>query len=147
MKSFMEPGIVRTKSGRIIAGLRNHLLENAIYMTYSDDDGKTWVPVFKTDMIGHPVDLIQLKDGRIMASYGVRSGDSRHTEPGGIRACFSSDNGQTWDIKTEVQLRSDFINWDIDYPESLQLPNGQVLTAYYFNLFGRFFLGTTTWTP
>jgi sialidase-1 len=47
MKGFVEPGIVRTKSGRIIAGFRNHLLENAIYMTYSDDNGKTWVPVFK----------------------------------------------------------------------------------------------------
>src|SRR5690606_25786882 len=29
---FVEPGIVRTKSGRIIAGLRNHADENAIWM-------------------------------------------------------------------------------------------------------------------
>jgi sialidase-1 len=147
MKGFMEPGIVRTKSGRIIAGLRNHAAENAIYVTYSDDDGKTWVPVFKTDMIGHPADLIQLADGRIMASYGIREGVGRHTEPGGIRACFSSDNGKTWDIKTEVQLRSDFINWDEGYPESLEMPDGKVLTVYYFNLFGRYFLGSTTWKP
>lgn len=147
MKGFLEPGIVRTKTGRIIAGLRNHLKENYIYMTYSDDNGKTWVPVFRTDMVGHPVDLIQLKDGRIMASYGVRTGDGRHTEPGGIRACFSSDNGKTWDITTEVQLRNDFLNWDIGYPESIQLKDGKVLTAYYFNLFNKYYLGTTTWTP
>lgn len=144
---FMEPGIVRTRTGRIIAGLRNHAYENAIWMTYSDDNGKTWEPVFKTEMIGHPVDLVQLADGRIMATYSVREGPGRHTEPGGIRACFSSDNGKTWDIKTEVQLRSDFINWDEGYPESLQMKDGRVMTVYYFNLFGKYFLGSTFWKP
>lgn len=144
---FVEPGIVRTKSGRIIAGLRNHADENAVWMTYSDNDGKTWVPAFKTDMIGHPVDLIQLSDGRVMATYGVREGVGRHVEPGGIRACFSSDNGKTWDIKTEVMLRSDFINWDEGYPESMEMADGRVMTVYYFNLFGKYFLGDTFWKP
>lgn len=141
---FMEPGIVRTKTGRIIAGLRNHAEENAIWMTYSDDDGKTWVPKWKTDMIGHPVDLIQLKDGRIMASYGMRQ---VHAKPGGIRACFSSDNGKTWDLSTEVQLRNDFINVDVGYPESLQMEDGRIFTVYYFNLFAKYFIGATYWKP
>ena len=145
MGGFMEPGIVRTRSGRIIAGLRNHGPDQAIYMTYSDDNGKTWVPAWKTDMIGHPVDLMQLSDGRVVATYGVREGP--HTKPGGIRACFSSDNGKTWDISTEVQLRNDFSNWDIGYPESLELPGGNVLSAYYFNLFGKYYIGSTNWKP
>jgi sialidase-1 len=89
---FMEPGIVRTKTGRIVTGLRNHATDHAIHVTYPDDDGKTWAPVKKTAMIGHPVDLIQLQDGRLMATYGIRPG--RHTTPGGVRACFSSDNGR-----------------------------------------------------
>lgn len=144
---FVEPGIVRTKTGRIIAAMRNHAFENAIYMSYSDDNGKTWAPVFKTEMIGHPVDLIELADGRIMATYGIRTGVGRHSEPGGIRACFSSDNGKTWDVSTEVQLRSDFINWDTGYPESIQLKDGRVMTVYYFNLFGKYYLGTTFWKP
>lgn len=142
---FVEPGIVRTKTGRIVAGLRNHDPDAAIWMTYSDDDGKTWVPAFKTQMIGHPVDLIQLSDGRLMASYGIRTGP--HYRPGGIRACFSNDNGKTWDIKTEVQLRKDFLNWDVGYPESLQLANGKVMTVYYYNLFGKYFIGSTFWKP
>lgn len=142
---FMEPGIVRTKSGRIVAAMRNHAGENAIWATYSDDDGKTWAPVQKTAMIGHPVDLIQLSDGRVMATYGIRPG--RHTTPGGIRACFSRDNGKTWDISTEVQLRNDFFNWDIGYPESMELPDGRVLTVYYYNLFNKYFLGGTYWKP
>jgi len=141
---FMEPGIVRTKTGRIVVGLRNHAPENAIWTTYSDDDGKTWVPVRKTEMIGHPVDLIQLSDGRLLASYGIRE---VHAKPGGIRVCFSSDNGETWDIRTELQLRNDFINVDVGYPESIEMNDGRVLTVYYYNLFGKYFLGSTFWKP
>jgi sialidase-1 len=141
---FMEPGIIRTKTGRIIAGLRNHGPDQAIYTTYSDDDGKTWAPVQKTAMVGHPVDLIQLADGRVMASYGIRT---PHARPMGIRACFSKDNGETWDVKTEVQIRKDFINWDVGYPESIELPDGRVLTVYYYNLFNKYFLGGTVWKP
>src|SRR5258706_14628595 len=44
---FMEPGIVRTKTGRIVTALRNHGADQAIYATYSDDDGQTWAPVQK----------------------------------------------------------------------------------------------------
>jgi hypothetical protein len=145
MQGFMEPGIVRTKTGRLVVGLRNHLPEHAIYMTYSDDDGKTWAPARKSGLQGHPVDLIQLADGRLMASYGIRA--PNHGRPGGIRAAFSRDNGETWDVENEVQIRKDFINWDIGYPESVQLPDGKVLTVYYYNLFGRYFLGGTYWTP
>ena len=142
---FMEPGIVRTKSGRIITALRNHGTDHAIFVTHSDDDGKTWVPVKQTAMIGHPVDLIQLEDGRVMATYGIRPG--RHTTPGGVRACFSRDNGETWDIQTEVAIRSDFMNWDIGYPESILMPDGRVLTVYYYNLFNKYYVGGTFWKP
>lgn len=38
---FVGPGIiVRTNTGRIIAAMRNHAFENAIYVSYSDDDDK-----------------------------------------------------------------------------------------------------------
>ena len=38
--------------------------------------------------------------------------------------------------------RNDFRNWDVGYPESLEkLPDGRVLTVYYGNLFGKYFLG------
>ena len=93
---------------------------------------------------GHPTDLVQLSDGRLLASYGVRT---QHAQPEGVRACFSSDNGETWDIQTEVQIRNDFSNWDVGYPESLELPDGRVLTVYYGNLFGKYFLGGTYWKP
>jgi sialidase-1 len=72
---------------------------------------------------------------------------TQHARPEGVRACFSNDNGATWDIQTEVQIRNDFSNWDVGYPESLELPDGRVLTVYYGNLFGKYFLGGTYWKP
>jgi sialidase-1 len=142
---FMEPGIARTKSGRIVSVMRNHGPDQALWSTYSDDNGQTWAPVQKTAMIGHPADVIQLADGRVMATYGIRTGP--HAKPGGIRACFSKDNGKTWDINTEVQLRNDFINWDTGYSESMQFADGRVMTIYYYNLFGKYFIGATFWKP
>ena len=141
---FMEPGIVRTKTGRLVAALRNHGPGQAIWVTHSDDDGKTWSPVKPTGMIGHPADLIELSDGRLMASYGIRT---PHTRPTGVRACFSRDNGETWDLSTEVQLRNDFGNWDVGYPESVELADGRVLTVYYYNQFGKYYIGSTFWKP
>jgi len=64
-----------------------------------------------------------------------------------VRACFSRDNGESWDLATEVQIRNDFINWDVGYPESIEQPDGRVLTVYYYNLFGKYFIGGTTWKP
>ncbi len=142
---FQEPGIVRTKTGRIVAAIRNQGEDNAIWTTWSDDDGKTWAPVRKSGMIGHPADLLQLADGRLLCTYGQRS--ARHADPGGIRATFSLDNGETWQTESEVRIRQDFLNWDIGYPESMQLGDGRILTVYYFNMFGRYFLGHSTWRP
>jgi sialidase-1 len=142
--SFLEPGIVRTRTGRIVAAMRNHGPEGAIFTSYSDDDGKTWSPVVQTEMIGHPADLVQLADGRLMATYGVRT---QHAQPEGVRACFSTNNGTSWDPASEVQIRNDFANWDVGYPESLALPGGKVLTVYYYNLFGKYFIGSTIWKP
>lgn len=141
---FLEPGIVRTKKGRIVAAMRNHGPAQAIWVTHSDDDGRTWAPVRQTPMVGHPTDLIQLADGRLMASYGIRT---PHTKPTGVRVCFSRDEGLTWDIESEIQLRNDFGNWDVGYPESLQFPDGHVLTVYYYNLLGKYKIGSTLWTP
>lgn len=142
---FQEPALVLTKSGRLIAAMRNDGPEKAIWTNYSDDQGRTWTTAKQSPMIGHPADLIQLADGRVLCTYGIRPG--RHADPGGIRATFSTDNGETWQTGKEVQIRRDFLNLDIGYPESLQLADGRILTVYYFNLFGRFFLGGTFWKP
>jgi hypothetical protein len=35
----------------------------------------------------------------------------------------------------------------IGHPESIELSGERVLTVYYYNLFNKFFIGSTVWNP
>ena len=59
-----------------------------------------------------------------------------------MRALLSEDGGETWDTDNPVILRDDGGGHsphrgegtgagDVGYPVSIQLPDGEVLTAYY----------------
>lgn len=88
----------------------------------SGDDGRTWS--YKLRVTGenqHPGHLTRLKDGAVLLTYGNRQ------EPRGVDVRFSSDEGQTWSEAFRVAR----FEGDGGYPSSVQLPDGQVLTAYY----------------
>ena len=95
----------------------------------TDDNGLTWnflnKPAESTGgSVGNPPSMIKLKDGRLAITYGFRS------EPYGIRARLSNDNGLTWG--EEVNLRGDGW-WDLGYPRTVQRPDGKIVMVYYFN--------------
>lgn len=69
--------------------------------------------------------MLKLKDGRLAITYGYRS------DPYGIRARLSGDDGQTWG--REIILRDDGGCWDLGYPRTVQRPDGKLVTVYYFN--------------
>ena len=140
---FDEPALLRLRSGALLAAMRNNT--GYVWLAKSTDDGLTWTKPRASPMVGHPADLVQLADGRVLCTYGMR--EPYHGTPGGIRASISSDEGESWNLDNDIQIRSDLLNWDIGYPESLQLPDGKVLTVYYYNLFGRYFLGGSIWKP
>ncbi len=98
-----------------------------LYQSHSWDNGSSWEPYQRTTMYGHPPNLIQLGDGRVLCTYGHRR------EPFGIRACVSRDRGQSWESQHEVVLRADGGGVDIGYPSSVALADGTILTAYYFH--------------
>ena len=103
---------------------------------WSDDGGRTWTEPIKTPIWGHPSHLLKLADGRILCTHGYRR------TPLGVRAVFSEDGGETWDVARTVVLRGDSSGHsphrgegtgvgDVGYPVSMQLPDGDVLSAYY----------------
>ena len=99
-------------------------------------------------MIGHPVDLIQLSDRT--PDGDERMDCVRDAIP--IQAAFVSASAATTakhgTSSRELQLRKDFLNWDIGYPESIQLADGSVLNAIiFYNLFNKYFIGGTFWKP
>lgn len=127
---FTEPHILSIGDGRIIALHRTHPNdspgEGYLYQSLSTDWGLNWRPAVRTPMWGHPPHLLRLSSGVILCTYGHRR------PPYGVRACFSHDNGQTWDIEHEVILRDDGLGRDLGYPYSVQLPDDTILTVYYF---------------
>jgi hypothetical protein len=118
--------------------------QDNLWLTWSDDDGVTWSPPKRSPLWGYPADVMQLRDGRVLAVYGYRK------DPWGVRGCVSND-GLTWDIKNEFVIReggiakpatasdiNPLINslnmmqyWHIGYPSVTQLEDGTVLVAYH----------------
>jgi hypothetical protein len=100
----------------------------------SKDNGKTWTqqedPV-KVDANGHPPALFRTKDNRLGMVYGIRQ---KNTMPDGIGmyVVFSKDNGLTWGTPSLIRGKDGAVA-DIGYPRAVVLPDGKVVTTYYYN--------------
>ncbi|MDX9978640.1 MAG: sialidase family protein [Lentisphaeria bacterium] len=102
--------------------------DDQLWQAVSRDGGKTWT-CQPSGIVGHPPSgLVKLADGRLVLSYGYRH------PPYGIRAVVSADEGLTWDTDHVITLRNDGAGYDLGYPRSLLLPDGTILTVYYFTL-------------
>ena len=112
-----------TVDGTIVAQFRCHIDFN-LRQSESTDGGKTWTPVHRLDIHGHPPHLIRLADDKLVTVYGVRDGAF------GEYACISDDNGKTWDVKNQIKLAGHWCG-DLGYPASVQLPDGSIITVYY----------------
>ncbi|HDY88945.1 MAG TPA: exo-alpha-sialidase [bacterium] len=119
---FVEPHLVETTDGKLVAMLRHR--GTFLWQTESHDGGKTWTVVHQTNIVGRPPHLIHLKNNWLLVSYG------RRREPYSERACISRDSGKTWDVDNEITLTS-APNGDLGYPTSVQLDDGSILTIYY----------------
>ena len=65
----------------------------------------------------------ELRD--VVTIYGHRR------DPFGIRACLSSDQGETWDIENEIILRDDLESSNLGYPTSIVQEDGGLFTVYW----------------
>lgn len=132
-----EPALFHVGAGRWLAAARL----NGLDLYVSSDDARTWKHSQQlTGAQQHPGHFTRLKDGRLLLSYGNR------VEPKGVDVRFSSDEGQTWSAPLRV---ADF-QGDGGYPSSVQLPDGQVLTAFYASRttdHPRYHMGVVHWDP
>ena len=114
--------------GRIVVALRALWPDWRFQWTEiyaSEDGGLTWFFLSRVNEWGAPASLVVLKDGRLLCVYG------RRAPPYGIRAKISDDGGETWG--NEIVLRDDGGSPDLGYPRAALLPNGKIITVYYFN--------------
>ena len=88
-----------------------------------------------------PGHLLRLQDGRILCTHASRN------YPGSVYATVSRDEGETWDTAHTKIITNDIKNYDSCYPNSGQLPDGTIVTVWYANLFGKFFIPALRWRP
>lgn len=121
-----EPNLILLPDGRAICSLRVEY-GGWVWQAASTDGGRTWGWPRRTPVWGFPQQLCRLADGRLVMSYGYRR------QPFGVRACLSKDEGRTWDLAHEIVFRHGAGHADLGYPYSIQLADGRVFTAYYYN--------------
>ena len=105
--------------------------------TRSEDRGQTWSPPHPiTGFNEIPGHLIELNDGRLMLTYGVRH------FPIGVRAVLTKPDRKTWDLDNPVILAwhgtTSFVDDrpggknTIGHPYTIQFPDDSMLTVYYY---------------
>ncbi len=148
------PSSARVSNSEIVSAVRRRddsggASRNWIDLYASTDTGTTWQ--FRSKVAdtgeptaahnGNPPSLARLRDGRIVVTYGYRS------QPYGIRARISRDNGRTWG--REIVLRDDAASWDMGYSRSVQRRDGKVVTIYYYTTAANReqHIAATIWNP
>ena len=119
-EGFNEPVLVRltqgAHKGRFVVLLRigsnKAKWPNPLYQTESDDEGKTWTKPHRLAFDGVCPDLIEMKNGILVAGFGWRTKESRQKVPPGQPrrlgpehgnyVAFSLDQGATWTQVTRV---------------------------------------------
>jgi len=148
-----EPTLLRTASGKIVLLSRSHCGWNTrgpswtergmVLQSVSRDEGRTWSALEPTTLssLNSPAHLLQLQDGRILCTHASRM------YPGSVYVTVSRDEGDTWDSANMKLITNDLQNIDSCYPTSGQLADGALLTTWYSNLFGKFYIAVLRWRP
>lgn len=116
---------VEAPSGKIIVQIRNHNPANAdeTLQCESSDGGKTFSVPRSIGVWGLPSQLLRLRDGRILMSYGYRR------RPFGNQARISEDEGKTW--SDPITISGDGIGGDLGYPSTVEMDDGTLITLWY----------------
>ncbi len=127
-KGYHELFAIETDDGRIVTQIRNHNKPDAgtTLQCESSDGGRTWTVPKSIDVWGLPSQLLKLKDGRLLMTYGHRR------KPFGNQARLSTDHGRTWSAPMIVS--GDGTTGDLGYPATVELADGTLLTVWYENM-------------
>jgi len=142
-KNYNETTITELSSGKLLAAARTYD-DQHLDLFSSDDAGKTWRnqgPVTTAGQI--PGNLLQLRDGRVLLTYGVRNLGLR-----GLGYRWSEDEGHSWS-RQGLLLNFDIIT-DGGYPSCVEMPDGTIVTAYYAGAnpaHMRYHMGILRWKP
>jgi hypothetical protein len=126
------PSTVRIDEDTLVSAVRDTTfsatgMAGSFEVYRSDDNGATWTYLNTPVEFGpstSPPSMVLTDDGHLVLTYGNRT--TRQLE-----AIVSTDAGSTWG---EVVVgRTGAAHFDISYPRSVVLANGDIVTAYHWN--------------
>ncbi len=124
-RHYNETAILELADGRLLAAMRSEPGGHTA-VTHSADGGRTWSPPVRvTEDNEHPADLILLRNGKVLMTYGERNA------PMGARALLSGDGGKTWDKDRMIILAETAANTDCGYPSSVETAAGHIVSLFY----------------
>jgi photosystem II stability/assembly factor-like uncharacterized protein len=151
-ENYNETDLLIHSSGRWLALMRTANIVSRdlerrhganVRLFASEDEGRTWEFVCDLSQPNqHPGHLLELADGRILASYGSRIPRFR-----GVMGRISDDAGDTW--SAPFVIVGGLLEGDCGYPSSVQVDDGEVVTAYYTNAapwHQRYHMGVVRWS-
>lgn len=120
-----ETALAVLADGSLVAAVRTSRA-GFLQVLRSRDAGRTWTsPLAVTKNGEHPADLVALRDGRVLMTFGERNA------PRGVHALLSADGGASWSPPEHIVLAADAPNIDCGYPSSVELDGGRIATLYY----------------
>ncbi len=141
-----ETTLLHLGSGRWLAASREFAKPDSsdvhLELFSSADDARTWKREMPLTLPGQiPAHLLRLRDGRVLVTYGVRNRGNY-----GVHIRFSEDEGKTWGPPMRIAGAPES---DCGYPSCVQLPDGQIVTAFYTKLSGEYHyeMRVTFWDP
>jgi len=123
-----EPHVAELPNGRLMGAIRCHGRPTepgeSTYITFSDDEGKTWTEPKFIGIAGLPPHILVHSSGAVILSYACRDGDTKSE-----RAFVSYDNGETWAEDYVLSFDPPFN--DLGYPATAECADGSLFTIYY----------------
>jgi len=136
---YNETAILHLGEGKWLAAARTR--GASVDLFRSDDEGATWRRDQPLTLPGqHPAHVLRLADERLLLVYGMRC-PQHH----GVAARMSEDEGNTWSRPT---MLTQYPDRDGGYPASVQVPDGNIVTAFYCAsqpCHERYHMGVTIW--
>ena len=129
VSEYHELHAVEARDGTLICHIRNENpnQRDETLQTESKDGGRTWSLPHTIGVWGLPSHLLQLRDGRLLMTYGYRR------SPFGIRVRVSQDGG-AW--SEEAIVSDDGLQSDLGYPSTIEKADGELVTVWYEVLAG-----------
>jgi hypothetical protein len=125
-RGYNEVCATQLSDGRLMACIRKGDTQAGLYVVFSSDNGFHWTaPKPLTQAHEHPGDLLRLRSGEILLSFGERN------KPYGVQALVSGDEGRSWDDQKRYLLVTDGDHEDLGYPVTIERKDGKLVTIYY----------------